>query len=144
MKLWIDGDGCPVVYESIQIAKQHHLECCIVCDTNHMYQYDVELYVVGKGKDSADFALVNRIKKQDIIVTQDYGLASMCLAKQAYVINQDGFLYTQENINALLMSRHEHAKARKKGMRTKGLQKRDRKQNEIFMQTLSDLVKNVQ
>jgi len=28
-----------------------------------------------------DFALVNLVQKGDVVVTQDYGLAAMCLAR---------------------------------------------------------------
>ena len=45
------------------------------------------------------------------MITQDYGLAAMCLAKQAVVINQDGMRYNEFNIDSLLLARHT---ARKK------------------------------
>ena len=41
------------------------------------------------------------------MITQDYGLASMCLAKKARVLHQDGWAYTEYNIGALLFQRHE-------------------------------------
>ena len=37
-----------------------------------------------------DFALVNSCRAGDIVVTQDYGVAAMALARGAYAINQDG------------------------------------------------------
>jgi uncharacterized protein YaiI (UPF0178 family) len=40
----------------------------------------------------------------DVAVTQDYGLAAMCLARKAFPISQDGLEYTDENIDALLLA----------------------------------------
>lgn len=57
-----------------------------------------------------DFALVNRVQPGDIVITQDYGLASMCLARQARVLNQDGLEFTAQNIDGLLARRHENKK----------------------------------
>ena len=48
----------------------------------------------SKGPDSVDFALVNRADPGDLVITQDYGLAAMCLSKRAVVFNQDGMEYT--------------------------------------------------
>ena len=84
MKIYIDGDGCPVIDITIKIAKQYNLECIIITDTAHSFnKYDVKVIIVSKGADSVDFALVNKITSGDIVITQDYGLAAMCLAKKA-------------------------------------------------------------
>ena len=53
-----------------------------------------------------DFMLVNMIKKGDLVIAQDYGLAAMCLARGAVTINQNGMIYSEDNIDALLMQRH--------------------------------------
>jgi hypothetical protein len=46
--------------------------------------------------------MVNLVQKGDIAITQDYGLAAMCLSKGALVLHQDGKQYTEENISGLL------------------------------------------
>ena len=95
MKVYIDGDGCPVIDITIKIAKQYNIECIIITDTAHSFnKYDVEVITVSKGADSVDFALVNKITSGYIVITQDYGLAAMCLAKKAITINQNGITYT--------------------------------------------------
>ena len=87
-----------------------------------------------------DFALANRVKKGDIVITQDYGLASMCLAKGAHVLHQDGWAYTPDNIDALLFSRHESRKYRAAGGRTKGPAKRKHEQDQSFREALTFLL----
>jgi uncharacterized protein YaiI (UPF0178 family) len=59
----------------------------------------------------------------DIVVTQDYGLAAMVLGKGAQAANQNGLVFTNENIDKLLMERHVGAKVRRGGGRTKGPQR---------------------
>ena len=86
----------------------------------------------GVPKEFVDFALVNRVQPGDIVITQDYGLASMCLARQATVMHQDGWLYTADNIDALLFQRHTARKHRAAGGRFKGPAKRTQEQDRAF------------
>ena len=67
-----------------------------------------------------DFALVNLVRGGDVVITQDYGLAAMCLARRAQVLSQDGMEYTEENIDGLLLARHTAKKIRSAGGRLKG------------------------
>ena len=107
MKLLIDADGCPVVGVTLRLGARFRVPCLILCDTAHeFHRPGCETLVFDKGADSVDFALVNRVMPGDIVVTRDYGLASMCLAKNARVLHQDGWAYTEDNIQALLFQRH--------------------------------------
>lgn len=120
--IFIDADGCPVVDATIKIANRAQIKCVIICNTAHVFQKEGATTVtVPKGKDSVDFVLVNMIKKGDVVVTQDYGLAAMCLAREAIPIRQDGFLYTAANIDMLLMQRHTASQIRKSGKNARGL-----------------------
>ena len=102
MKIFIDGDGCPVIDLTISMAKNYGLECIIICDTAHSIERDdAKTITVSKGRDSADFYLVNMLSKEDICVTQDYGLAAMCLSKKAFALNQNGLIYDETNIDSL-------------------------------------------
>lgn len=71
----------------------------------------MQTVTVSKGADSVDFALVNRLAPGDVVITQDYGLAAMCLAKRAKVLHQDGMRYSPDNIDALLLARHTAGKS---------------------------------
>ena len=98
MNILIDADGCPVVDLTLQIAKRFGISVIILCDTSHQIEREgAQTLVFDKGSDSVDFALVNRVKPGDVVVTQDYGLASMCLAKCVRVLNQNGLEYTADN-----------------------------------------------
>lgn len=137
MKIYIDADGCPVVRNTLKIAEKFNILCVIICDTAHQIEHGgVETIVVEKGTDSVDFQLVNLIQKGDIAITQDYGLAAMCLSKRAIVLNQDGKEYTNDNISGLLEFRAVSKKMRQSGRRLKGMPKRTGEQDRTFKEAL--------
>ena len=141
MKLLIDADACPVVNIAVQLCCRYKLPCLLLCDTAHIIQKSgAETLVFDKGADSVDMALVNRVEAGDIVITQDYGLASMCLARTKYVLHQDGWRYTPDNIDALLFERHAAKKYRAAGGRTKGPSKRTAAQDQSFSTALEKLL----
>ena len=82
--------------------------------------------------DSADYAITGMTTRHDIVVTQDYGLAAMILARGASALDQNGMIYTSENIDSLLERRYIGQKIRRGGGRTKGPKKRTRQDDERF------------
>lgn len=141
MKVLIDADACPVVDIAVRLCKIYHTDCILLCDTAHeMHREGALTYVFDKGADSVDFALVNRVSAGDIVITQDYGLASMCLAKRAQVLHQDGWAYTEYNITGLMEQRHAAKKYRMAGGRTKGPSKRRAEQDDAFSCALEALL----
>ena len=141
MRILIDADGCPVVNITIKIAKSNNIDCIILCDTSHFFQREGATTVtVSKGADSVDFVLVNMVHTGDIVVTQDYGLAAMCLARRATPISQDGMVYTEDNIGALLEQRAMAQKVRRAGGRLSGSAKRTETQNLAFASKLIEII----
>ena len=144
MTILIDADGCPVVNLTLQVTKRFSVPVTILCDTSHQIEREgAQTLVFDKGADSVDFALVNRAKPGDIVVTQDYGLAGMCLAKCARVLNQNGLECTADNIDALLLRRYENKKLLRAGKHPKGSAKRTKEQDEAFVTTLTDILASI-
>lgn len=142
MKILIDADGCPVVDLTVRIAAKNGIECTILCDTSHEFKRDgAETIVVEKGADSVDFKIVNLVGEGDIVVTQDYGLAAMCLARKAVPLSQNGMVYTDKNIDQLLFTRYVSKKIRNAGGRMKGSSKRTPEQDKAFEEALEKLIK---
>ena len=141
MKVLIDADACPVTDIAINLCRSHGTECLLLCDTAHEFHREGAITLVfDKGADSVDYALTNRVTPGDIVITQDYGLASMCLARGARVLHQDGWAYTADNIDALLFQRHESRKFRASGGRTKGPKKRTAQQDQAFQKAFQTLL----
>nr|WP_296107273.1 YaiI/YqxD family protein [uncultured Terrisporobacter sp.] len=141
MKILIDGDGCPVIDIAISVAKKFNIKVVIMCDTSHIFNKEgAKTMVFSKGADSVDFALINYLEKEDIVITQDYGLAAMAMNKASYVINQNRMIYNDENIDRLLYSRHIYKKIRKSGGKTKGPKKRTKEDDINFEKTLNEIL----
>uniref|UniRef100_UPI003FED5647 YaiI/YqxD family protein n=1 Tax=Gemmiger formicilis TaxID=745368 RepID=UPI003FED5647 len=143
MTILIDADGCPVVDLTLQTAAKYNVPVLILCDTAHQIQRDgAQTLTFGKGADSVDFALVNRVCAGDLVITQDYGLASMCLARCALVLNQNGLEYTPENIDGLLFRRHKSKKLLRAGKHPKGASKRTKEQNITYRNALERILQS--
>ena len=125
MQILVDADACPVKKIIVRVAKKRQIPVTMISDTAHeLGDGYSRIVTVDKEPDSVDYALMGLLKAGDVVVTQDYGLAAMALGKGARAINQNGLVYTDANIDRLLMERHIGGKARRAGKRTKGPPKR--------------------
>ncbi|MBE5799809.1 MAG: YaiI/YqxD family protein [Clostridiales bacterium] len=134
-RVLVDADACPVIRIVERIAKAHGVPVTLLCDTNHVLSSDyAEVKVIGAGADAVDFALINLCRRGDVVVTQDYGVAALALGKGAHAIHQNGGLYTQDNIDQMLMERHLARKARmgKGKHHLKGPKKRTKEEDDAF------------
>lgn len=141
MKILVDADACPVKGIIEKVAKQNNIKVIMVIDTSHELKSDYsEIITIGKGKDAVDIALINITEKGDIVVTQDYGVATMALAKKAFAISQNGLIYNDNNIESLLFERHMSQRARRGGARAGKIKKRSAEDDKKFEQSLKILL----
>ncbi|MGN1318135.1 MAG: YaiI/YqxD family protein [Lachnospirales bacterium] len=146
MTIYVDADACPVIKQTEKIAKKYKIKTVLISDTNHILKSEYsEIITVDKGSDSADFVIANKCNNNDIVVTQDYGVAAMVLAKGGYPIHQNGKWYTKDNIDSFLMIRHINKKARNSKAKNhlKGPKKRTEADNIAFMDSLEKLICSV-
>ena len=139
----VDADACPVVSIVEEIAEKYNIPSTLLCDTNHVLYSDYsEVIVVGAGADAVDYKLIGICHKGDIVISQDYGVAAMALAKGAYAIHQSGKWYTNENIDQMLMERHINKKARRGSHKNhiKGQRKRTEEDDAQFAQSFEKLI----
>ena len=143
-RILVDADACPVKDIILRMAKQRNIPVTMIIDTSHELDDGYSTIVtVDKGPDSADYAITGMATRYDIVVTQDYGLAAMTLAKGSSVIDQNGMAYTSENIDSLLERRYIGQKIRRGGGRTRGPKKRTREDNGRFEATLGKMLEPV-
>ena len=146
MRIYVDADACPVVSIVEQVAEKNNIAVTLLCDTNHVLYSDYsEVKVIGAGADAVDFALINLCKRNDIVVTQDYGVAAMALGKGALAIHQSGKWYTDENIDRMLMERHLGKKMRRVSGKNhlKGSKKRTMEDDIRFAQLFERLIRSI-
>jgi uncharacterized protein YaiI (UPF0178 family) len=90
-----------------------------------------------------DYALMGLLTREDFVVTQDFGLAAMVLGKGARVVNQNGLVFTDGNIDKLLLERHIGQKVLRGGGRTKGPTKRTKEDDGRFETAFEGLLSQV-
>lgn len=143
MHIYVDADACPVIRIVENIARKYNIETTLICDTNHVLTSDYsDVVTVSAGADAVDFKLVNLYTRDDIVVTQDYGVAAMALSKGAYAIHQSGKWYTNDNIDRMLMQRHitKCAKRASSKNHINGPKKRSNEDNIHFAESFEKLV----
>lgn len=137
MNILVDADSCPVRKIIREVAEECHIPVVMYIDTCHVIDDGYsEIVVVDKGRDSADFALVNRVEKGDILVTGDFGVAAMGLARGAVPVTPDGHVFSQKNIDRHLFERHMAQKVRRAGGRTANPRARKREDDLRFERVL--------
>lgn len=144
MKILVDADACPVKDIIIDTAKEYNVEVIMFSDTSHILNYNnCRIIVVDKGRDSVDFALINEVSPNDIVITQDYGVAAMALSKEAHALNYNGLIFSKDNIDTLLMQRYIASKVRSAGGKISGIKKRNKQNDLNFKKSLEFLIKQI-
>ena len=146
MTVYVDADACPVVKIIEDVSKSFNIPVVLLCDTNHILNSNYsEVIVIGAGSDAVDLALINRCSANDIVVTQDYGVAALALGKGAYCIHQSGKIFTNDNIDGLLMDRHLAKKMRMSNSKhhIKGPKKRTKEDDIKFESSFRKLISEV-
>jgi len=144
VKILVDADACPVKDIIEDIAGNYSLQVIMISNPSHNIRSSYsDIIMVDGGAEAVDIAVVNRSKAGDIVVTQDYGLASMVLGKGAAAINPSGKIYTMENIDGLLMQRYLNYKARKVGLKTINPRKRSAKDDQRFTRNFTELIEKL-
>lgn len=156
--VYIDADACPVIDESLNIARAHDVPVVIAGNSTqnlsrHVRKNDprheregfwVDTLAVSVGADSADFAIVERLSPGDIVVTQDIGLAAMVLGRGAGALGVRGLPYTRSTIDMSLEIRHVEKKIRRQGGRTRGPSPFTDDDRETFARSLERMIGEAQ
>ena len=141
MQILVDADACPVKQIIVRLAKERNIPVTMLIDTSHELNDGYSRVItVDKHADSVDYALMGLLTREDIVVTQDFGLAAMAIGKGAKAVNQNGLIFTDENMDKLLLERHIGQKVRRGGGRTKGPAKRSKEDDARFEAALELLL----
>src|SRR5680860_1729231 len=143
--LYIDAHACPVTRDAISTARSHDIPVMLVSNESqdlgrHTQRRGVESVQVGAGRDAADFAIVERLAQEDIVVTGDTGLAAMVLGKGAQAISPRGRIFSTITIDAELALRRAEQLHRRTGGRTRGPSPFESEDREHFRESLQSLL----
>lgn len=162
--LYIDADACPTIKEALACARAVRVPAILVGNgtqnlERHIRRDDprdagcargrdaahngffADTITVSTGADAADFAIIERLEPDDVVVTQDIGLASMVLGRGAAAIGVRGRIYDRATIDMQLFIRHEEKKVRRAGGRTAGPSAFTSEDRERFRRNLERLLR---
>ena len=146
MRLLIDGDACPNRQEVIELALHYGIEVLLFIDFAHVIEDEriederIQIIMCEVGKDSVDQMILSYLQDGDLLISQDYGLASLALLKNVMILHVSGKRITEDNINNLLTSRYLGHLSRKQNKHVKGPKKRDYKTSQFFLRELEKIL----
>ena len=109
MTIWVDADACPNVIKEVLFRAAIRVEIPLILVANHLLRIPpspwIKMTQVPAGFDVADNHIVQRVEKNDLVITSDIPLAAELIEKQAQVITSRGETYTPQNIRERLNMR---------------------------------------
>lgn len=139
MRILVDADAFPDLEKVVSLAKKYYREIFIYIDSEHEIDLDAQIIQVSKGANAVDTVIENDVEKGDLVLTQDYGVAVIALAKGAKCIHPLGYSYTQDNINYLLEIKNQNRKLRKY-VHLKGPKKRTREDTKNLLLEIEKVI----
>ncbi len=134
MKIWVDGDACPVVIKEILFRAAERTKVLVTVVANQAVRIPrsnfVQMLQVPRGFDVADEEIVRRVDAGDLVITSDIPLAADVIDKGGVALSPRGELFTKDNVKARLNMRDFLDTMRSSGFDTGGppaLSSNDRK-----------------
>ncbi|GMA58384.1 hypothetical protein C7445_104212 [Alicyclobacillus sacchari] len=146
--IWIDADATPrsAVAIARELARTYGAVVTTVSSINHLH--DVPNHItVDADPQAADMAIVNHLDPgvPTVVITQDYGLAALALARGAAAVSPTGLAFDAQNIDMLLANRDIHMRMRRmpRSMRSRlrGPKARSAADDERFRESLANILK---
>lgn len=109
MKVWVDADACPKAIKEILFRASEKREVPMTLVANAQMRIPsssfINFVLVPAGFDVADNEIVNRLEKDDLVITADIPLAAEVIEKGGHALNPRGELYSPDTIRERLNMR---------------------------------------
>jgi hypothetical protein len=123
-QVWVDADACPGVVKEILFRAAERAKVRVTLVANQWLRTPPSRYVralqVQGGYDVADSEIVERVRRGDLVVTQDIPLAARVIEKGGIAVNPRGERYTPDNMAERLSMRNFMEELRGAGVQTGG------------------------
>ena len=122
IKLFLDGDACPVKAEAYRVAERYHIKTFIVSNSFMRIPNEdfLEAVIVDQGLNKADDWIAEKADEASIVVTNDVPLADRVVKKGGVAISPSGRLFDAATIGAALATRNLFENLRESGVVTGG------------------------
>ena len=115
MKILLDADDSPVREITEKLCQKYGAKLLMVKNYSQDFSSIYgEVISVDISKEAADIYIANHAKSGDLVITNDKGLSSLGLSKNARVMDFQGNFIDDDNIVAMLESRHFNKKMRER------------------------------
>ncbi|WP_145559398.1 YaiI/YqxD family protein [Yersinia bercovieri] len=135
MQIWVDADACPNVIKEVLFRAADRTGIMVTLVANQPLKTPPSKFIrtlqVASGFDVADNEIVQRVEKNDLVITADIPLAADVIEKGGIALNPRGERYTPDTIRERLNIRDFMDTMRASGIQTGGpntLNQRDRQQ----------------
>lgn len=135
MQIWVDADACPNVIKEVLFRAADRTGMMVTLVANQPLKTPPSKFIrtlqVASGFDVADNEIVQRVEKDDLVITADIPLAAEVIEKGGIALNPRGERYTPDTIRERLNMRDFMDTMRASGIQTGGpdtLNQRDRQQ----------------
>ena len=122
MQIWVDADACPKVIKEILFRAAERTKTMLILVSNHALTVPPSPFItriqVTRGFDVADDKIIERLQKNDLVITADIPLANAVVDKECKALNPRGELYTTSNIKERLAIRNFSEQLRSSGVIT--------------------------
>ncbi|CQH62205.1 Uncharacterized BCR%2C YaiI/YqxD family COG1671 [Yersinia enterocolitica] len=135
MQIWVDADACPNVIKEVLFRAADRTGMMVTLVPPQPLKTPPSKFIrtlqVASGFDVADNEIVQRVEKNDLVITADIPLAAEVIEKGGIALNPRGERYTPDTIRERLNMRDFMDTMRASGIQTGGpntLNQRDRQQ----------------
>lgn len=143
MKILLDADGSPIRKIVEDLSKKYGAR--LVTVKNYSQEFTPtygEVVDVDVSKEAADIYIANHARRDDLVITNDRGLASLGLSKGSRVLDFQGEFVDDDNIMVLLASRHFNKKMRDRNIYS-NIPKREKSQDQDFYRSLDKFLEEI-
>jgi uncharacterized protein YaiI (UPF0178 family) len=142
VKLYVDGDACPVKEIVLRAATRKGLPMYLV--SNKPIGFGQEAGVISKvvpgTPDAADTWIVEQVEAGDLVITADIPLAAAAIAKGAIAIGHRGEMFDESTIGERMSLLAFHRSLRDSGMEIGGPKAYSDKDRQAFANALDRLL----
>ncbi|HWI53982.1 MAG TPA: DUF188 domain-containing protein [Symbiobacteriaceae bacterium] len=142
MQVLVDADACPVLELIRRICAGAGVKVVTVSSFRHNID-GPDHVMVGPEREAADMAIINRTARGDVVVTQDWGLAALVLAKGAHALSPWGHRFRDDEMEGRLAQRAMNARLRRGGVRMPGPKRRTAEDDRAFADALEQILAEI-